>query len=308
MLEKKRPIPGGIIAACATPMKDDLSADHEMLAGHCRWLLENGCSAVAPLGSTGEANSFSVMERIEILEKLVFSGIPHQKIIVGTGCCAVPDTVLLTRHALSLDVTTVLVLPPFYYKTVSEDGIFNAFEAVLEKVPDDRLQMLLYHNPGVSGVPVVSHLIKRLLHAYPGTVAGMKDSGGDWNYMKENCTRFPDFKVYAGSETYLLDILKAGGAGCISATLNINCRPASRIMECLEREEAEALQKKLSRIRSAFERYPLVAGVKCVLAKIMGNPQWLNVRPPLSRLKAKEGDRLAEKVISLMNEDSGDSE
>ncbi len=302
MSASQRPILKGIIAASPTPMTDDFSVDHGMLADHCMWLLANGCSSVALLGSTGEANSFSVMERLEILEKLVAAGIPPDRIMVGTGCCAFPDTVLLTKHALSLGVTTVLVLPPFYYKNVTEDGLFRAYETVLAKVDDDRLNMILYHNPKVSGVPIGAGLIERLIRAYPGSIAGMKDSGGDVNYMKANCERFPNIKIYSGSETYLLDILQSGGSGCISATLNVTCTKAATVLEKRESREAPVLQEKLAQIRCAFERYPLLAAVKCVLADIRNNKRWLNIRPPLSPPPQKDMEELA-RIVRAHSDD-----
>lgn len=302
MSASQSPIPKGIIAASPTPMTDDLSVDHGMLADHCRWLLANGCSGVAPLGSTGEANSFSVMERLEILEKLVVAGIPPDRLIVGTGCCAFPDTVLLTKHALSLGVAAVLVLPPFYYKNVTEDGLFRSYETILSKVDDDRLKMILYHNPKVSGVPIGIGLIERLIRAYPSGIAGMKDSGGDANYMKANCERFPNFRIYSGSETYLLDILGSGGSGCISATLNVTCAAAAIVHKKRESREAAVLQEKLARIRSAFERYSLLAAVKCVLANIRNNQRWLNMRPPLSPPPKKDMEELA-RIVQAHSDD-----
>jgi 4-hydroxy-tetrahydrodipicolinate synthase len=298
MSKSQNLIPEGIIAACPTPMLADLTVDHELLADHCRWLLANGCGGVALLGSTGEANSFSVMERIEILEKLEIAGIPGDRVIVGTGCCAIPDTVLLTKHALSLGITTVLVLPPFYYKKVDEDGLFDSYGRIITKVDDERLNILLYHNPKVSGIPISSGLIERLISSYPDTVVGMKDSGGDWSHMKGICETFPAFKVFTGSETFLFDILKAGGVGSISATLNVTAKPAAEIIKKQGSGEAPSLQKKLSQLRSIFEHYPLIAGVKYILSRISSNSHWTNLRPPLSPLTKKDADHLTRALIN----------
>jgi 4-hydroxy-tetrahydrodipicolinate synthase len=300
MADANRTIPAGIISACPTPMTEDLTVDHDVLAAHCRWLLANGCDGIAPLGSTGEANSFSVMERIEILEKLVMNGIPTESIIVGTGCCAFPDTVLLTKHALSLGVSATLVLPPYYYKNVGGDGLFESFDKIIQKVNDARLKILIYHNPGMSGISITRGLIERLIKTYPDTVVGMKDSGGDWDYMNENCKLFPGFRIYSGNEKYLLNILQAGGAGCISATLNVTSSLAAEVLVKWANGEAIQAQEKLSHIRSVFEQYPLISAVKCVLADISGKTHWLNVRPPITRLTKKDADEL----IRLLREES----
>lgn len=299
MSNSNQPHPAGIIAACPTPFKDDLTVDHELLADHCKWLLANGCTGIAPLGSTGEASSFSVMERIEILEKLVIAGVPCGRIIVGTGCCAVPDTVLLIKHALSVGVTTVLVLPPFYYKNVTEDGLFDAYDRIIATVADGRLKMLLYHNPKVSGIPIQRGLIERLLRSHADTVVGMKDSGGDWDHMKGNRELFPGMRIYSGSETFMLNNLTAGGAGCISATFNITCSVAADLLSKRHTDKAADVQKILSQIRRVIEGYPLVAAVKYTLAEISNNPRWKNVRPPLTVLSAKDASELQEAIKNL---------
>ncbi|MFH1754657.1 MAG: dihydrodipicolinate synthase family protein [Candidatus Latescibacterota bacterium] len=289
----------GIIAASPTPLMDDLSVDHDMLTEHCAWLLANGCSGIAPLGTTGEANSFSVMERSKLLEKLVISGIPAERLIAGTGCCAIPDTVQLTKHALRLGVTTVLVLPPFYYKSVGEDGLFDAFDRIIQQVADKRLKMILYHYPKVSGIPVTRGLIERLLAAYPGTVAGMKDSGGDWTFTKENCALFNDFKIYSGSETHLLDNLTAGGAGSISATLNVTCKLAAELVAKRQTDQAPVLQERLAKIRGVIERYPLVAALKHIMAIRANHRQWTRTRPPLSVLTNKDSFDLEQALTAI---------
>jgi 4-hydroxy-tetrahydrodipicolinate synthase len=143
--ERAAILPNGVFAAALTPLRDDLSVDHEAFAEHCRWLLANGCNGVAPMGTTGEANSFSVAERIEALDRLIDADIPPSRLLVGTGCCAIPDTVALTRHAVALGTGGVLALPPFYYKNVSDDGLYAAFDQVIQRVGDRRLKLYLYH-------------------------------------------------------------------------------------------------------------------------------------------------------------------
>ena len=273
-------LPDGVFAAALTPLRSDLSIDHDAFAAHCRWLLASGCDGVAPMGTTGEANSFGVAERMEALDRLIEAGIPPARLLIGTGCSAIPDTVGLTRHAVAHETGGVLVLPPFYYKNVSDDGLFAAFDQIIQRVADSRLKLYLYHFPQMSGVPLSQALIGRLVKRYPNTVLGMKDSSGDWNNMKTACEAFPGFRVYAGTETFLLPILRAGGAGCISATTNITCALAGRVYANRATPEADALQQRLSAARGAFENYPAIAALKRLTAERTGLDSWRLVRPP----------------------------
>ena len=213
----------GVMAASLTPMKDDLTIDHERLIAHCRWLLDNGCNAIAFMGTTGEANSLSVAERMIALDAVLEAGIAPELLMVGTGCCALPDTLALTRHAIAQGVGGMLMLPPFYYKGVSEEGVFAAFDAAIQRVGHDGLRIYLYHFPQMSGVPFSHALIERLLKKYPDVIAGIKDSSGDFENMRSMAAHFPGFDVFAGTERYLLDIMRAGGVGCISASANVTC-------------------------------------------------------------------------------------
>lgn len=284
--------PRGVFAATLTPLDDELAPDHALLVAHHKWLLRTGCDGLAVLGTTGEANSFTVEERIGILECLAEAGVPGEAIIAGTGCCAVADTVRLTRRAIELGAAGVLMLPPFYYKNVSDDGLFAAYAEVIERVGDDRLRIYLYHFPAMSGVPLGPALIERLLEAYPGTVVGIKDSSGDWNNMAAMCRDFPGFSVFSGSEEFLLPILRAGGAGCISATTNVTAPLAARLYGAWRSPEAESLQAELTAVRRVFHAYPFTAGVKEVMGRLTGRASWRNVRPPLVRLTPEEGEAL----------------
>lgn len=273
-------LPDGVFAAALTPLRSDLSIDHAGFATHCRWLLANGCDGVAPMGTTGEANSFSVAERIEALDRLLDAGIPAERLLVGTGCAAVPDTVVLTRHAIAHGVGGVLVLPPFYYKNVSDDGLFAAFDQIIQRVASDRLRLYLYHFPQMTGVPFSHALIGRLVERYPKTVVGIKDSGNDWNNMKTTCEIFPGFRVYAGSEEFLLPIVQAGGTGCISATTNVTCRLAAEVYAKREAPEAHALQQRLSQVRETIGKYPLIPALKRLTAERTDHDAWRLTRPP----------------------------
>ncbi|HEY6711947.1 MAG TPA: dihydrodipicolinate synthase family protein, partial [Rubrobacter sp.] len=211
----------GVLAAVLTPMNEDLNPDHQAFAAHCHRLLAAGCHGLSVFGTTGEANSLSVDERLAALEALVESGVPVEKLLPGTGSCALTDTVRLSRAALESGAARVLVLPPFYYKGVGDDGLFRFFAEVVERVGDDRLRLYLYHIPQMTGVDLGLPLISRLIDAYPAVVVGTKDSSGDRERIMTLCREFPDFSVLAGTETLLLETLRSGGGGCISATVNV---------------------------------------------------------------------------------------
>lgn len=281
-------LPNGVYAACLTPLHDDLSVDHATLATHARWLLANGCDGLVLLGTTGEANSFNINERMALLDRLMEAGLPPERIMVGTGCCAVPDTVALTRHAVAQGVGGVLLLPPFYYKNVSDEGVFATLDQVIQQVGEAELQIYLYHFPKMSGVPFSPALIERLLQRYPDTIAGMKDSSGDLEHMKATIASFPGFRVFAGTERYLLDILRIGGAGCISATTNVTCRLAGEVFAKRDTDEASDLQAQLTATRAAFEAFPFAAALKHLTALRTGQASWRNVRPPLHRLTPEQ--------------------
>src|SRR5215216_4852118 len=196
----------GVLSPVVTPFDRELRPDGERLANHCRWLLEQGVG-LAVFGTNSEANSMSVAEKITLLDMLIAAGIPPARMMPGTGTSAFPDTVELTRYAVQLGCAGVLMLPPFYYKEVPDEGLFRSYAEVIERVGDSRLRIFLYHIPPVAQVPISLPLIERLMKAYPGTIAGIKDSSGDWNNTRAMLEQFqsPEFDVFAGSEGYLLE-------------------------------------------------------------------------------------------------------
>ena len=299
MIKNDSQLPCGVFAASLTPQNKDLRVNYKKLIEHCQWLLTHGCHGIAVLGTTGEANSFALKERMELLDVLVKASIPPNVMLVGTGCCALPDTVDLTKHAIDHGVGGVLVLPPFYYKNVSEDGVFQVFDQLIQQVGDEHLSIYLYHLPKMTGVPFSYSLIQRLIQNYPGTIVGMKDSSGDWNNMKLICEHFPDFKVYAGSEQFLLDILRIGGAGCITATTNVTCPLARKVFDNWESEEADTLQKQLTEIRLAIQQYPLIPALKSIMANSTNHEDWLYMRPPHVQLRNKDTKALKEKLRAV---------
>lgn len=288
--------PHGVYAAALTPVDGDLAPDCARLVRHCRWLLDHGCNGLAVLGTTGEANSFSVDERLLILDALAEAGIPGAALLPGTGCCALPDSVRLTRHAVELGVAGVLMLPPFYIKNVSDDGLFASYAEIIERVGNHRLRVYLYHFPQMSATPLSFGLIERLLKAYPDTVAGIKDSSGDLGNMVAMARNFPTLRVFAGTERFLAPVLKAGGAGCITAGANVLSSPTGRLYDlwCAKADEVEIdrMQEEVTRLRLMLEGFPMIAAMKAMVARHTGDGAWANVRPPLVKLAPGEVSKL----------------
>src|SRR5256714_3100151 len=212
----------GVLAPVLTPFDRDLNPDAPRFAGFCRSLLEAGCAGLAPFGTTSEANSLSLDERERVLDAVLDAGIPAEKLIPGTGCCALPDTARLSRKAARAGCAGVLMLPPFYYKNVTEEGLFRSFAQAIDRAAEPRLRVYLYHIPQVSQVGIPLTVIARLVRAYPGVVIGMKDSSGDFENTREVLRAISGFEVFVGSEKFLLSNLDEGGAGCITATANVN--------------------------------------------------------------------------------------
>jgi 4-hydroxy-tetrahydrodipicolinate synthase len=292
----------GVFAAVLTPLDAEGRPDVARQAGLCRWLLAHGCDGLSVLGTTGEANSFSVEERIDLLHRLTDAGIPGAALLPGTGCCAVPDTVRLTRAALAVGAARCLMLPPFYYKTVSDDGVFAAFAETIERVGDARLRVYLYHFPQLAGVPIGKALIERLYKAYPTTIAGMKDSSGDLGNMLDTARTFPGFAVLSGSDECLLPLLRAGGAGCITAVVNVAAPLAAAVVAAFRAGDdaaAEEAQARLTAARRAISVYPLTAALKEIMALHTNDSAWRHIRPPLMPLAADTAAVLAESLASL---------
>jgi 4-hydroxy-tetrahydrodipicolinate synthase len=276
----------GVLAPVVTPFKRDLSPDVARYLRHCKWLLDHGCAGLAVFGTNSEANSLSADERMVLLEQLIHGGVPAERLMPGTGCCALTDSVRLTAHAVKLGCAGVLMLPPFYYKGVSDEGLYRNFAEVIERVGDSRLQLYLYHIPPVSQMPISLALIERLLKHYPGTAAGVKDSSGDWNNTRAMLEAFAGsgFDVFAGSEVFLLDNMRGGGKGCITATGNINPGAINRLFENWQGPNADALQKDITATRNVMQKYPMMAALKAVIAHYGRDPDWATVRPPLVEL------------------------
>jgi len=282
----------GVLAPVLTPFDADLAPDADALLAHCRWLLGQGVDGLAVFGTTSEANSLSVDERIALLEHLLENGVPAEKLMPGTGMCALSDTVRLTRHAVEHGCGGVLMLPPFYYKSVDDEGLYASFAATIERVGHARLRVYLYHIPPVATVGLSLPLIGRLLSAYPGTVVGLKDSSGDWNNTQAILATYPSLATFCGSETFLLATLMHGGAGSITATANINAAQIRSLYECWQDDDAAALQAQITAVRRAYEIFATIPALKAVAADFYATDAWRIVRPPLRALDAAQQRRL----------------
>ncbi len=276
----------GVLSPVITPFKRDLSPDADRFVKHCRWLMKSGCAGLAVFGTNSEANSLSVEEKLELLDALVKGGVPAAALMPGTGHCALSDSVKMTREAVRLGCGGVLMLPPFYYKGVSDEGLFRNFSEVIERVGDERLRLYLYHIPPVSNVAISLDLIDRLLSRYPGIVAGAKDSSGDWPNTKAMLDRFKDrsFDVFPGSEVFLLDGLRSGGKGCITATGNVNPGAINEVFMNWRSTDSDRLQAGITATRKIVQKVPMIPALKAITAHFGNDPAWRTVRPPLTEL------------------------
>lgn len=281
----------GVLAPVVTPFKKDLTVDPERLVRQCRWLLSQNCG-LAVFGTNSEASSLSVDEKACLLDVLVDAGLDTARMMPGTGACAIPDAVRMTSHAVERGCAGVLMLPPFYYKGVSDEGLFRYYAEVIQQVGSSQLRIYLYHFPQISQVPISLALIERLLCEYPDTVVGIKDSSGDWSNMEAMLKQFPALAMFPGNETNLLRGMQNGGAGCISATANINPGAIVGLAANWQSPNAQAMQASLNELRYAVQQFPMIPALKATIAHYAGDTDWEYVRPPLVELTAEEKDGL----------------
>jgi 4-hydroxy-tetrahydrodipicolinate synthase len=284
----------GVLAPVLTPFKSDLAPDPERWIRHCKWLLKNNVG-LAVFGTNSEANSLSTDEKLEMLERMLAARIEPARMMPGTGCCALTDTVRLTAYATAKGCAGVLMLPPFYYKGVSDDGLFRYFSEVIERVGDERLRIYLYHIPPVSQIAISPALVERLLAKYGRIIAGMKDSSGDWNNTQTMLDRFgkQGFDVFAGAESFLLATLRNGGKGCISAMANVNPAPIHDLFANWRSADADRMQEELSATRGIFQKAStMIAAMKAAVAHYANDPAWTTLRPPLVELPGEQQSAL----------------
>jgi 4-hydroxy-tetrahydrodipicolinate synthase len=291
----------GVLSPVVTPFKPDYSPDPQRLVRHCKWLLAHGCSGLAVFGTNSEANSLSADERMMLLEQLVERGVPASQLVPGTGMCALTDSVRLTAHAVKLGCAGVLMLPPFYYKGVPDEGLFRNFSEVIQRVADNRLQLYLYHIPPVAQVPITLGLIERLLTVYPKAVAGVKDSSGDWGNTKAMIDAFAKqgFDVFAGSEVFLLRTMRAGGAGCITAGANVNPHGIDKVYRNWQSPDADALQASIDKVRQILQsQVSMIPALKATIAHYADDRDWQVVRPPLVELTLEQRAMLVSDLVA----------
>ncbi|MGE5165336.1 MAG: dihydrodipicolinate synthase family protein [Sphingobacteriales bacterium] len=274
----------GVIAAVATPVDESGAPDLKRAVNLARYLLENGCDGLNVLGTTGEATSFSVAERKAVMDAYKANGLPLHHLMVGTGAAAVSDAVALTCHAAELGFAGALVLPPFYYKGVPDDGLVAYIDALVKATGQKPIPIYLYHFPAMSGLPWHITLIKRLLESFPIRIVGLKDSSGDMAFARSAAAISKDFAVFPSTEACLIDARSGFFAGCISATANLNADLCARAWS---QGDAAALDAAVA-IRKLFDGKPLVSGVKALLAHIHGDPGLARVRPPLAPFSAAD--------------------
>jgi len=290
----------GIWPALLTPLTGSLDIDHDVYAAHARRLIDAGCGGVTAFGTTGEGPSFSGSERMRAVAALVERGVPARQLMVSTSCAALSDTVTLTKHAVDLGVHGCLVLPPFFFKGVSDQGIIDAYSWVIDHVADARLRLYLYHIPQVAGVGLSQHVIRSLLERYPATIAGIKDSGCDQAYSVGLAQAFmPPITVYVGFEPDLQALGRLGSTGAISGLANFVPRLVHRLVSAPGAPTAERDQQRVKDILAIFDGFSLMPALKCVLAERDDQRHWLRVRPPLVTLTRTEQVELGQRLRQL---------
>jgi len=283
----------GVIAAAATPVRTDGEIDHERLIKHCRWLLdEGGCDAVNLLGTTGEATSFSLKQRLEAMISIAASELEMSRFMVGTGAAAIADAIELSKAADTLGFAGALLVPPFYYKGITEEQLSNYVQTIIDRVRFVNAGLYLYHIPQLSGVPYTIDVVEKLAARNPGVLAGVKDSSGDLAYSKELARRVPTIGVFPSSEGTLSTADEFGFAGCISATTNVNGAISQKAWQERGTESGIEAGKAALAIRETLSAFPLVPAVKWAVSLIHDDPFWRKLQLPLSALSANQATAL----------------
>ncbi len=289
----------GIYAAVATPLGRDFLPDLPRFMDHCQWLLANGCDGLTPLGTTGEANSIGLEARLSFIERIGSSDLPKSRLIVGTGSTSIADTVRLSRAVIDAGIDSLLMLPPFFYKSPTEDGLFSHFAAVAEQLSDRQPRIFLYHFPQMSAVPITIPLIRRLREAFPGLFVGVKDSTGDFDSTSAFIREIPGFETFAGTEELAAPTLEAGGSGCISATVNVVAPLVARRVAETDDGRAAELDRAISGSRAAISALHNVSGTKAALSVFRNDPEWRRCAPPNVTLDEATAAALADQLDRL---------
>jgi 4-hydroxy-tetrahydrodipicolinate synthase len=289
----------GVLVPVLTPFTPSGEPDAGRFIAFCRWLLDQGADGLAIFGTTSEANSMSAGERMELLDRLVAAGIPPAKLMPGAGACSMTEAASLIRHAVGHGVGGVLLLPPFYYKGMDDDGLFAFFAGVIERVGSPALRVFLYHIPPQTVLGLSLDLVGRLIRAYPDTIVGLKDSSGDWSNTAALIDRFLGFAVFPGSEVFLLDGLRKGAVGCITATGNVNLVGIRKVYQNWRTPEADRLQAGITTLRKTIQAYPMVPALKRIVAHFHHDPDWAAVRPPMTALNEAQSKALIGDLASV---------
>lgn len=285
--------PRGVIAPILTPFEKDGSIARDLWVAHAKWVLEQGAHYLSPFGTTGEALSVSVRERIEALEWLLLAGIPGDRLMPGVGVTALPETAELTRHAVACGAAAVMALPSFFYGAVGDDGQARYFSELIEGIASPALKVILYHIPQNAGVGVSPALAARLNKTYPETVLAYKDSGGDFTHTQAVIAAAPAISVFPGSESFLTQGLAQGGAGCISATVNLNAAAIRAVYDgAVQGRDVTAADAAMKAFRKTVQDAGLIPAMKAVLAVRSGDDRWLNLRAPHIHTTAEKGTAL----------------
>ncbi len=295
-----RPL-NGVYTASLTPLTASFEPNIPALVRHIQWLMGNGTDGVAILGSTGEANSLTLEQRLSIIEQTARE-LPPDRLMLGTGSCALQDAVRLTKASVDAGVYSVLVLPPFYYKPQSDESVLRFYSELILSVDEPRLRIIFYNFPKLSGYNFSVKILQELKQRFGDIAAGIKDSSGEWKNMLGIVQNIPDFMVYTGTETLLLDILKKGGAGCITATANLIAPECQRVYQAWKNNKqkvAEQAQMNLTDLRKTLENYPLVSELKSLFASETNSEEWENMLPPFAPLLDDQVGELKEQIRGL---------
>ena len=282
-----------IHAAVPTPLDEGLGVDVGRLHTHCAGLLEAGCDGIALFGTTGEGPSFAVDERIAVLDDLLARGLDPARLIVGTGCAALPDTIRLTRHAAAAGCAGQLVMPPFFFDQVTDDGVFAAYARVIERCAGVQPRVVLYHIPAVSGVPLNPEVVRRLAGGFPEAVFAIKDSSGDWEFTARLIAARGTLDVLIGHEQDISRAIAAGGAGTICGLANVVPDLLRRLCDAVPGQDAAGLQNAVTALAFTFDSLPVIPALKAMTAAATGDPDWVRVRPPLTALRRQDIEALA---------------
>jgi 4-hydroxy-tetrahydrodipicolinate synthase len=282
----------GLWAAMTTPLDAEGKVDHAALVKHGQFLMQNGCDGLVPFGTTGEGTSFSAREKLAATQALLNSGVPANRIALGTGCPAIPDTVALTREAMGLGLVHAMILPPYYYRDVSEQGLEDAFAQIIEGVGSDRLRVCAYHIPQVSGVGVPAAMLGRLRRRYGVIMAAVKDSSGDFESFLAFRREAPEIGTLVGAETLIARARDEGGVGTICGMVNLVPHLVRAMMQ--GHEATADMEAAVGTLEA-----PFIPTIKAVLAAQTGDAAWRNVRAPFLPADPARAARIAAALAAI---------